>query len=103
MLSLVVLFTVFVGLVGVLTLLTALQNKWKKHKAQAPRLLKTQIENWLHSNQLHLPTPRELIPVFNERLREWLEQEQTVSSPSAAFNQLFIKPPLYYILHIYIS
>ena len=80
MLSLVVLFTVFLGLVGVLILLNELQKKWNTASTLAPQLLREKVERWLESCHLHAPTPSELLPVINQRLTEWLQAEERVST-----------------------
>lgn len=80
MLSLVVLFTVFLGLVGALVFLNHLQNKWSEGRASAPKHLRTRVDSWLVSRELHAPTSTEFISVLNKQLISLLQtREEKVS------------------------
>ena len=70
MFSLVVLFTMFVGLVGVLVLLQKLQNKWNSSATTVG--LMDKCDGWLNSHGLHSPTANEIIHLLNQKLLSWI-------------------------------
>lgn len=80
MLSVVVLLTVFLGLVGVLVLLSELQRVWQN--AHDPELLWRKVQDWLEKNDLHLPTPEDVLQVFSDRLSTWTDEPGNSSDVS---------------------
>lgn len=82
MLSLVVLFSVFLGLVGALVLLNSLQKKWSSassSQAATQLLLSDKVKNWLDTRGLETPTPHQIIPLLNQELVTWLQAQERVS------------------------
>ncbi|XP_064396597.1 uncharacterized protein LOC135343550 isoform X2 [Halichondria panicea] len=73
MFSLVVLFTVFLGLVGVFVFLQELKKWNNRATVQGPQLLRTKVDAWLESHGLHSPTASEVIPLLNQRLLSWIQ------------------------------
>ncbi len=77
MLGLIVLFTVFLGLVGALVLLNSLQKRWSS-SSQAAQPLSERVKEWLDTRGLHLPTASEIIPLLNQELVTALQTQEKV-------------------------
>ena len=68
MLDLLVLFTVFVGLV----VLLALVHRWQVSgtNAKSPQLNKKLLDEWLQAHKLKLPTVQCIFSLLNRKLQE---------------------------------
>ncbi len=90
MFSLVVLFTVFLGLVGVFVFLQELKKWNNRATVQGPQLLRTKVDAWLESHGLHSPTASEVIPLLNQRLLSWIQTaEEKVRPDTAVIHYLY--------------
>jgi len=74
MFSLVVLFTVFLGLVGVLVVVSEWQRKWAA-RAGDPGINLQLLHNWLFDHDCHAPTPEEVIQMLNRAVCKRVHSE----------------------------
>lgn len=66
MLDLIVLFTLFVGLVVGLSLVI----QWQASKDQDPTTSRRLLDEWLQAHKLELPSLQCIISILNRRLQE---------------------------------
>lgn len=74
MFSLVVLFTVFLGLVGVLVVVSEWQRKWAA-RAGDPGINLQLLHDWLFDHDCHAPTPEEVIQMLNRAVCKRVHSE----------------------------
>lgn len=73
MLAIVVLFTIFVGLISLLVAIGECQKRYltsKKRRDSSDEDLLEQLQSWLAGHQLDVPNPQQIIAILNYSLQQ---------------------------------